>query len=185
LAERAMRFRTIAALILTALILAWGAGRAVLGKPLAADRYTVIEGDTLALQPKSCIYRVLLLGCAPQRLRLEGADAFESKQTCRDALDHAWACGAVATERLRQLVNRPDFSCRIDPEFIDRHAREFSVCFTEGRDVAAILVREGLAFAYGRDPQYLPLENEAKEARRGAWAGHFVRPQYFRQGADS
>jgi hypothetical protein len=29
----------------------------------------------------------------------------------------------------------------------------------------------------------LPLENEAKAARRGAWAGHFVRPQYFRLGA--
>jgi endonuclease YncB( thermonuclease family) len=180
-----MRFRTTVMLLLIALILAWGTGRAVLGRPLAADRYTVIEGDTLALQSKNCLYTVVRLGCPAQRLRLEGADAFESKQTCRDALDHVWPCGAVATARLRELVNHPDFSCRIDPEFTDRHAREFSVCFTEGRDVAAILVREGLAFAYGRDPQYLPLENEAKEARRGAWAGHFVRPQYFRQGAES
>jgi endonuclease YncB( thermonuclease family) len=178
-----MRVRTTITLLLTVLVLAWGAGRAVLGKPPSADRYVVIDGDTFALLPKSCPYTVLKLGCPAQRLRLEGADAFESKQTCRDALDHVWACGEAATERLRQLVSRSDFTCRIDSEFVDRHAREFSVCFTDGRDVAAILVREGLAFAYGRDRQYLPLENEAKEARRGAWAGHFVRPQYFRQGA--
>lgn len=178
-----MRIRTLATLLLIALIVAWGAGRIVLGKPSSIDRYFVIDGDTFAMLPKTCIYTAVKLGCPPQRLRLEGADAFESKQTCRDALDVEWACGEAATARLRQIVNRADFTCRIDPEFIDRHAREFSVCFTDGRDVAAILVREGLAFAYGRDRQYLSLENEAKEARRGAWAGHFVRPQYFRQGA--
>ncbi len=178
-----MRTRTIIVLLLASIAVAWGVGRAILGNPSTVDRYIVIDGDTFALIPKSCIYTVVHLGCPVQRLRLEGADAFESKQTCRDALNVEWACGKAATDRLRQLVSRPDFSCRIDPEFVDRHAREFSVCYTDGRDVAAILVREGLAFAYGRDRQYLPLENEAKEARRGAWAGHFVRPQYFRQGA--
>ena len=180
-----MRFRAAILLLLIALIGAWATGRALLGKPSTVDRYVVIDGDTFALLPKSCIYTALKLGCPAQRLRLEGADAFESKQTCRDANNQVWACGAAATERLRELVSRSDFTCRIDPEFIDRHAREFSVCYTDGRDVAAILVREGLAFAYGRDRQYLPLENEAKVARRGAWAGHFVRPQYFRQGATS
>jgi endonuclease YncB( thermonuclease family) len=49
--------------------------------------------------------------------------------------------------------------------------------------VGALLVSEGLAFAYGRGIQYLPLEAAAKKARRGAWAGTFVRPQYWRQGA--
>ena len=175
--------RTIVALLVTISALAWGTARAVLGKPSTVDRYVVIDGDTFALLPKSCIYTKLKLGCPAQRLRLEGADAFESKQTCRVANNNEWACGAAATQRLRELVGRSDFTCRIDPEFIDRHAREFSTCYTDGRDVAAILVREGLAFAYGRDRQYLPLENEAKEARRGAWAGQFVRPQYFRQGA--
>jgi endonuclease YncB( thermonuclease family) len=178
-----MRVRIAILLFLLAVLGFWVTGRAMLGKPLTVDRYVVIDGDTFALLPKSCIYTALKLGCPPQRLRLEGADAFESKQACRDANNEEWACGAAATQRLRELVSRSDFTCRIDPEFTDRHAREFSVCYTDGRDVAAILVREGLAFAYGRDRQYLPLENEAKEARRGAWAGHFIRPQYFRQGA--
>ncbi|HKT20584.1 MAG TPA: thermonuclease family protein [Stellaceae bacterium] len=178
-----MRIRTIVVVIFAAFALAWGIGRAILGNPSTVDRYVVIDGDTFALLPKSCIYTAIDLGCPAQRLRLAGADAFESKQTCRDANDVEWPCGKAATDRLRELVKRPDFSCRIDPEFVDRHAREFSICYTGGRDVAAILVREGLAFSYGRDDQYLPLENEAKEARRGAWAGRFVRPQYFRQGA--
>ncbi len=178
-----MRFRTIATLLLTTLVLGWGTGRAILGKPSTVDRYAVVDGDTFAMQSNTCLYALVKLGCPWQRLRLEGADAFESKQACRDARDAEWPCGAAATARLRELVRRSDFTCRIDPEFTDRHAREFAVCFTDGRDVAAILVREGLAFAYGRDRQYLPLEIEAKEARRGAWAGHFVRPQYFRQGA--
>lgn len=178
-----VRTRTIIALLITVMAVAWGIGRAILGNPSTIDRYRVIDGDTLALEPKSCIYTVIDLGCPEQRLRLEGADAFESKQTCRDAMNVVWPCGKVAMEKLKQLVSRPDFSCRVDPEFVDRHAREFSVCYADGRDVAATLVREGLAFAYGRDRQYLPLENEAKEARRGAWAGHFIRPQYYRQGA--
>jgi endonuclease YncB( thermonuclease family) len=178
-----MRFRIVLCLLVLAVIAAWGVGRATLSKPSTVNRYVVIDGDTFLFYPKTCILTVLKLGCLPQRLRLEGVDAFERRQICHDALDQVWPCGQIATERLKQLLARPDFSCRIDPEFTDRHAREFSVCFADGRDVGATLVREGLAFAYGRDRQYLPLENEAKAARRGAWAGHFVRPQYFRLSA--
>jgi endonuclease YncB( thermonuclease family) len=161
------------------------AGALWLGRPVAQDRYTVIDGDTLEWVPRRCAFSAVGLGCPAQRLRLYGVDAFESRQRCEDAAGVPWPCGAVATDRLRQLVERPDFACHVDHEFVDRHAREFAVCVTGGRDVGALLVREGLAFAYGRGLQYLPFENEAKEERRGAWAGRFVRPQYFRQGATS
>ncbi len=185
LSHRSIRTRICVLLGILAVVAVWGTGRAVLSKPSTVNRYTVIDGDTFLYFPKTCFFTALKLGCPRQLLRLEGVDAFERKQTCLDALDQVWACGQTATDRLRQVVARPDFACRIDPEFIDRHAREFSVCFADGRDVGATLVREGLAFAYGRDTQYLPLENEAKADHRGAWAGHFVRPQYFRQGATS
>jgi endonuclease YncB( thermonuclease family) len=155
----------------------------VLGPKSSADRYHVIDGDTFEMIPRHCFFSRLGLGCPAQRLRLNGVDAFERLQTCRDAQGAVWPCGAVATERLRQLVHRPDFSCDTDPEFLDRHAREFSFCTAGGQDVGAILVSEGLAFAYGRGVQYQPLEREARKARRGAWAGTFVRPQYFRAGA--
>lgn len=179
-----MRTRTIIVLLLASIAVAWGVGRAILGNPSTVDRYIVIDGDTFALIPKSCIYTVVHLGCPVQRLRLEGADAFESKQTCRDALNVEWACGKAATDRLRQLVSRPDFSCRIDPEFVDRHAREFSVCYTDGRDVAAILVREGLAFAYGRDRQYLPLEERSQGGAPRRLGRTFRPPAIFPPGRE-
>ena len=148
-----------------------------------ADEYSVVDGDTLAWRPKQCLLADLGIACLGQRLRLYGVDAFESRQTCRDAKDEVWPCGAVATERLKQLVARGDFTCSVDHEFLDRHAREFAVCTVAGEDVGAILVGEGLAFEYGRGSQYLPIEAEAKKERRGAWAGSFVRPQYFRERA--
>lgn len=172
-------FVALVGMVLASGALAYG----VLGPRVAVDRYHVIDGDTFEMIPHHCFFSKFGLGCPAQRLRLWGVDAFESKQTCRDALNQVWPCGQVATDRLRELVHRPDFSCHADPEFVDRHAREFSFCVTGGRDVGAILVNEGLAFAYGRGVQYLPLEQAARRAHRGAWAGHFVRPQYFRQGA--
>jgi endonuclease YncB( thermonuclease family) len=153
-------------------------------RPVApADRYAVVDGDTLALWPHRCLLSRLGIGCVGEQLRLYGVDAFESTQTCRDAKGTRWRCGAVATERLRQLVTQLDFACHVDPEFVDRHAREFAACTAGGRDVGALLVSEGLAFAYGRGAQYLSVETEAKAKARGAWAGRFVRPQFFRQGA--
>lgn len=161
---------------------AWAA--ALWLRPAAhADRYAVVDGDTLALWPQRCLLSRFGIGCLGERLRLYGVDAFESTQTCRDAKGTLWRCGAVATERLRQLVTQADFACHVDPEFVDRHAREFAACTAGGRDVGALLVSEGLAFAYGRGAQYLAVESEAKERARGAWAGRFVRPQFFRQGA--
>jgi endonuclease YncB( thermonuclease family) len=150
------------------------------------DRYSVFDGDTLELRPEHCLLATVGIGCLSQRLRLYGVDAFESKQTCRDPQGEIWPCGAVATERLRALVAQPGFSCHVDREYVDRHAREFAFCLAGGRDVGALLVSEGLAFAYGRGAQYLPYEAEARKERRGAWAGGFagfVRPQFFRLGA--
>ena len=165
------------------LVAAWGVAH-WLAPANDPDRYSVVDGDTLAWRPPQCFLSRLGIACISQRLRLYGVDAFESKQTCRNARGEVWPCGAVATRRLHELVESGEFGCHVDHEFIDRHAREFAVCTAHGRDVGAVLVREGLAFAYGRGAQYLRFEAEAKAERRGAWAGTFVRPQYFREGAD-
>jgi endonuclease YncB( thermonuclease family) len=151
--------------------------------PVRADRYNVYDGDTLEVVPGKCLLAHFRLRCPTQRLRLFGVDAFERFQTCRDGQGGRWYCGAVATARLRQLVAMPGFGCQVDEEFVDRHAREFAACFVGGKDVGAVLVSEGLAFAYGRRTRYIAIEAEAKAARRGAWAGTFVRPQFFRSGA--
>jgi endonuclease YncB( thermonuclease family) len=178
----ARRIGVGAAALLVLLAVGWAA--ALWLRPAThAERYAVIDGDTLAVWPDHCFLSHLGIGCLAQRLRLYGVDAFEGTQTCRDAKGTLWRCGAVATQRLRQLVTQANFACHVDPEFVDRHAREFAVCTAGDRDVGALLVSEGLAFAYGRGEQYLGVESEAKARARGAWAGHFVRPQFFRQGA--
>jgi endonuclease YncB( thermonuclease family) len=161
----------------------YGAAYLWLGSPVRDDRYTAIDAGTIEVVPAQCALNRLGLGCRAEALRLSGVDAFESTQTCRDAQGKPWPCGAVAAARLKELVAKPDFSCRIDPEFVDNRGREFSTCVSGGEDVGAVLISEGLAFAYGRGAQYLPLEEEAKAEKRGAWAGHFVRPQYYSQGA--
>jgi endonuclease YncB( thermonuclease family) len=177
-----LQLAVAAAAVTVALALAFGLAR-WLRPAESSPHYAVVDGDTLAWRPPRCLLSSLGIACLGQHLRLYGVDAFESKQTCRDAEGKVWSCGAVATQRLAELVRSPDFACNVDHEFVDRHAREFAVCSARGEDVGAILVREGLAFAYGRGAQYLPFEFEAKERRRGAWAGSFVRPQYFREGA--
>jgi endonuclease YncB( thermonuclease family) len=174
---------TLAALALLLSTSALWAGLRWLRPAEDPDRYSVVDGDTLAWRPPNCWLASLGIACLGQRLRLYGVDAFEGKQSCRDGDGRPWHCGAVAMARLRELVESPGFACRVDHGFIDRHAREFAVCTVRGEDVGAILVREGLAFAYGRGAQYLAFEAEAKKQRRGAWAGSFVRPQYFREGA--
>jgi len=151
--------------------------------PQRADRYSVYDGDTLEMGPGSCLLAHFHLPCFAQRLRLLGVDALERHQNCRDAEGRLWPCGDVATERLKELVARPDFHCEVNEQFVDRHAREFAVCLSDGRDVGATLVSEGLAFAYGRRTRYVTIESEAKRERRGAWAGTFVRPQFYRAGA--
>lgn len=167
----------------TALLgIAYGLAYLWLGPPARADRYAV-DGDTLEMVPAQCGPNRIGLGCRTQKLRLYGVDAFESNQSCRDAQGKPWPCGAVATARLKELAAKPDFSCQLDPEFFDRQSRQFAVCVADGKDVGAVLVSEGLAFAYGRGAQYLPLEAKAKADKHGAWVGAFVRPQYYRQGA--
>ena len=51
------------------------------------------------------------------------------------------------------------------------------------------MVRRGLAIVYRKylpDPkmriQYLAVEDEAREARRGIWAGKFIEPSKWRRG---
>lgn len=152
--------------------------------PVRADRYSVDDGDTLEVVPGTCLLAHFRLRCPTQRLRLLGVDAFERLQTCGDGKGGIWYCGAVATNRLKQLVARPGFGCQVDEEFVDRHAREFAVCFVDGKDAGAILVSEGLAFAYGRRTRYVGIEEEAKTEKRGAWGtGPFVQPQFWRSGA--
>ena len=90
-----------------------------------------------------------------------------------------WSCGAAATDLLRRLVADRDVVC----EGVDTsYDRIVAICRAGDDDLAAALVAAGLAIAYRRySKRYVPLEDEAKAARRGAWAGAFIPPQPWRR----
>ena len=125
----------------------------------------VIDGDTLAI--------------AGQRIRLDGIDAPETRQTCsRDG--SRWACGSEATLAMRKLIGRNTVRCDVSKR--DRYSRAIASCFANGRDLQQQLVRMGLALAYRRySTRYVPDEDTARKEGVGLWSGSFVEPWRWRE----
>jgi endonuclease YncB( thermonuclease family) len=106
----------------------------VLAGPLAAETSSlsgtvsrVTDGDTFRLS-----------GLEPA-IRVWGLDAPEGKQ----------AGGADATRAMRSLISGATLDCRIRD--IDRYHRIVAQCFlTDGRDIAAEMIRMGVATEYCR-----------------------------------
>lgn len=109
------------------------------------------------------------------RVRLLGIDAPELDQVCWDADGAEWQCGRAARQRLAGLVGSARTICQ--PDGTDRYGRTLATCTAGGRDVAAVLVAEGLAVASGG---YEREEAVARSARLGIWRGRFVEPRRWR-----
>ncbi len=112
---------------------------------------TITDGDTLRVNGVT--------------YRLHGIDAPEAKQVCGDG----WPVGSLATTRLQALISGRNVVCEKRDQ--DRYGRTVAVCRANGEDLGAILVREGLAWAfvrYSRD--YVEQEALAKADRRGIHA---------------
>lgn len=136
------------------------------GGPVLAGTATVIDGDTLEVRG--------------QRIRLHAVDAPESRQTCRRGAE-VWRCGQAAALALSDRIGRRPVRC--EQTDIDRYRRIVARCSVGGEDLGAWLVGQGLAIAYrryGRD--YVEAETDAREARRGMWAGDFEMPWDWRAG---
>lgn len=128
----------------------------------------VIDGDTLEI--------------SGERVRLFGIDAPERDQRCTDAAGRPWACGARATEALRDLTKGRAVRCSGEEQ--DRYGRLVARCAVAGRDLGAAMVRDGMAFAYRRySLDYVAEEGQAKAAKRGIWAGTAENPAAVRAGA--
>ena len=127
------------------------------GDPALAGQITgpvvgVADGDTLA---------VLTDGKRQVRVRLAGIDAPERRQPYGTRARQALA--ALAFSR----------SAQVEVEDIDRFERPVGRVRVGGRDVNAEMVRRGAAWVYvryNRDPTLVPLEAEARAAKRGLWA---------------
>ena len=125
----------------------------------------VIDGDTIAI--------------GETHIRLEGIDAPEAAQRCGRRWFGTWACGAVATAALTiRLASKP-VTCM--PRGQDKYARTLAVCFVDGRDVNAWMVRQGYAWAFVRySARYVKEEAAAKAEGRGIWQGPALPAWEFR-----
>ena len=117
-----------------------------------------------------------------ERVRIEGIDAPEAEQTCRDAAGKEYPCGEVATEALRARLDSDRVTCKGDTR--DRYGRLIGVCFfADGIDLTGWVVRQGYALAYRTySTAHVDAENEAGAEWLGIWAGECVPPWAWRRG---
>jgi endonuclease YncB( thermonuclease family) len=109
------------------------------------------------------------------RLRLAGIDAPERAQTCRIG-GRETTCGETARDRLADLVAGRVVVC--DWGRLDKWRRPLARCRIGDLDLAAAMVRDGWAVAYGGHEAE---EADARAARRGLWAGSFAWPEDWRR----
>ena len=143
-------------------------------KALARDGNTdisgaarIVDGDTLHLNGS--------------KIRLHGIDAPETRQECQDKDGASYLCGEASTEVLKALVGSLPVRCEGSTR--DRYGRLIGVCYANGVNLNAEMVRQGWALAYRRySKDYVSAEGEAQAAKRGRWAGDFDKPWDWRRG---
>jgi endonuclease YncB( thermonuclease family) len=112
----------------------------------------VLDGDTVT---------VLTEAKEPIKVRLAEIDTPESGQSY----------GSRAKQALSDLVYGK--SVRVVVQDTDRYRRTVGRVYAGAQDINAEMVRQGAAWVYrqyNRDPSLLPIEQEARAAKRGLWA---------------
>ena len=159
------------------------AGTIVFGIIFDARAITVADVQVSSVQVSSVqVSDGDSLNVAGQRYRLQGIDAPELHQTCRDKAGREWPCGEEARRQLQKLIGRAPLNCR--DEGGDRYGRTIAVCMAGGRDLGEAMVRAGYAVTLkGRrvHSPYGATEQEARAAKRGIWSGTFEAPWAFRE----
>ena len=81
------------------------------------------------------------------QIRLFGIDAPEKQQQCKDAAGKNWDCGIAAHKALEKLTSSASqLSCQLMD--VDHYGHLVMRCYANKIDIAAALVRAGLALAY-------------------------------------
>lgn len=125
----------------------------------------VIDGDSL--RPADNAYDI----------RLQGIDAPELGQRCRDARGRKYNCGQRARNHLKAIVAGREVNCRVMD--VDRYQRSVAICHAGDTELNRQMVADGWAVAY-RLPAYVHAEQSAKKAGKGIWQGDFEQPGNWR-----
>ena len=168
------RPRFLISLLIVAIVVAVGGVYERNSRPAApsrtgeafSGRARVVDGDSLEL--------------AGHRVRLFGIDAPERSQDCRDAAGRTYACGREAQNALSAAIGGQSVSCAPVGE---SYNRDVAMCTANGRDLSEAMIRNGHALELRQHSRgrYTAAEQEARNARRGLWAGDFERPSHWRQ----
>ncbi|MBS0538431.1 MAG: thermonuclease family protein [Proteobacteria bacterium] len=127
------------------------AGLAMLAAAPLARAQTAIDGDTVD-------YKGVVV-------HLWGIDAPENGQVCTDG----WEAGQESRAALARLLRAGSVECRLQGGDSSGHVA--AVCTAAGKDLAAVMVRTGMAWAQVRETEaYVVQEAEAMSAVRGVHA---------------
>jgi endonuclease YncB( thermonuclease family) len=147
------------------LVLACLPGLAAAEEILAPAR--VIDGDTVDV--------------AGLAIRLEGIDAPELAQTCRDAGGGEVACGRDAARHLEMLIGGREILCTGTAR--DGYGRLIARCDAGSGDLGRQMVADGAALAFAKfSDAYAAEEAMARKAGTGLWAMTFETPWDWRAG---
>ena len=137
----------------------------------------VIDGDTIQI--------------GATRIRLEGIDAPEAGQVCPARTAHntanplktpnpQWQAGKIASATLQRIVRGRDVICRATGH--GRFGRLLGRCTTGREDIGAMMVRNGLAWAFVKYSRaFVHEERAARAAGRGIWAASCEPAWHYRR----
>lgn len=138
-------------------------------KTITGQAY-IVDGDTIHITSMFGKYKI----------RFDGVDAPETKQTCQDSSQKPYACGTASTEYLRSIVGSSEVTCV--SKMRDRYKRYIATCYVGEDNLSYLMVRSGHARAYVRySKEYLPAENIARKQKLGIWQGGHTAPWVFRR----
>ncbi|MBM3506876.1 MAG: hypothetical protein FJX64_03955 [Alphaproteobacteria bacterium] len=165
-----------AALAVGLLASAWAGAAQGQGAAPAADAKNVVGNAR--------IVDTDILEVNGQRFHLFGIDALEQQQTCF-LNGRPWSCGAVAYREMEKILfdEGGPVACtpREDPDE-RRRGTSWGKCIINGKDIAELLVRRGMAVAVREQTaEYVAAEKAAEVAGVGAWQGPFILPWEYRQ----
>ena len=145
---------------------------AVLSGPVSGRPVPVVPADGVVRGPARIIDGDTI-DIAGTRIRLEGIDAPEVGQTCQNARGETWDCGNAATREMVGMTKERQVDCQSSG--LDKYGRLLGICFVDGVDINAQMVRRGYAWAFVRySKRYVAEEAIAKTAALGIWQGPAV-----------
>lgn len=138
----------------------------------------VVDGDTVVITTEGKQWKI----------RLQGIDAPETKQTCMNKADNVlWLCGKKSGEALSAKLKQcsKQTICFVEITGTDKYRRSIGVIkqAINGKmyDINQSMVSEGWAVAYKQySTAYVADEQQAKEHKRGIWNSRFTSPSEYR-----